>query len=58
MALLVWSGTAIENTMANMTETEIGKPRLPQPPAKKARKLAGTSNRPSRMGAACSTWTA
>jgi len=35
---------AIENTMANMTETEIGKPRLPQPPARKARKLAGTSN--------------
>jgi hypothetical protein len=49
---------AIEKIIENITEMAIGMPRLPQAMAVKARKVAGTSSRPRRIGAACSICTA
>ena len=51
-------GVAIEKIIANITATAIGMPRLPQAMARKAKKVAGTSSRPRRIGAACSICTA
>lgn len=54
----VWSGTAIENSTANMIDIDTGMPRLPQAAARKAMNVAGTSSRPSCRGSACSCCTA
>jgi len=50
-------GVAIEKIIENITAIAIGMPRLPQAIARKARKVAGTSTRPSLSGAACSSCT-
>ena len=58
LGLLRGFGVAIEKIIENITEIAIGMPRLPQAMAVKARKVAGTSSSPRRMGAACSICTA
>ena len=50
-------GVAIEKIIENMIAMAIGMPRLPQAMARKARKVAGTSSRPRRSGAECSSCT-
>ncbi len=51
-------GAAMEKIMENITDTEIGMPRLPQAAPRKATKLATTSSTVSCSGCSCSTCTA
>lgn len=56
-AMPLGAGVAIEKIIENITAMAMGMPRLPHAIAKKATKVAGTSTRPRRMGAACSSCT-